>query len=120
MIAVIILSVISIFFWIMTAFTLKGVDWILINGVNLLPNEGKQEFRKKYDVFAINKYIGKNVFLPIAVICSLIVPLIYFDNEWLQSQPALFGIAITIISISFVVYLVRAAIKILDFEKWKK
>jgi len=120
MIAIVILSVVSLFFWILTAFTLKGVDWILINGVNVLPKEDKQKFKEKYDIIAMNKHIGKRVFLPLAILCALIVPLIFFDAEWMQSQPVLFGIIIVVLSIAFLVYLVRATLKVLDFDRWRK
>jgi len=119
MIAVISLSVFSLFFWILTVLTLKGVDWILINGVNILPKEDKKKFKEQYDVIAMNKYVGKNIFLPTAILFSLIVPLVLLDTEWMQSKPVLFGIIIIIVSIAYIVYLVRATLKILDFDRWR-
>ena len=118
----IILSIVSLFLWILTAFTLKGVDWILISGVNTLPKEEKRKFKEKYDVVAMNKYAGKNIFLPTAVLCTLIVLLIFLGAEWKQSAPVLFAVIMTVISVALIVYLVylfRATFKILDFEKWR-
>jgi len=118
MVEVIIVSSLGLFFWILTIFTFKGVDWILINGVNMSSKEEKQKFKEKHDMITMNRYIGKQVFLPIAVLFSLIVPLILFDAEWMQS--AWFGVVILFAIIAFLVLLVRAALKILDFDKWRK
>jgi len=98
----------------------RGVDWILINGVNVLPKEDKQKFKEKYDMISMNKFIGTRMFLPLAVLCSFIVPLIIFEFEWLQAQQVLFGILIFILSFGLLVHLVRVMLKILDFDKWKK
>jgi len=117
MIGIFVLLTISLFFGILAVFCLKGVDWVLINGVNTLSKEEQQEFKDKYDMIAMNRYIGKRILLPLALLCLIYVPIIAFETlDWMQS--AWFGILVIVVSIGGVVVLCSALPKILNFEKW--
>ena len=69
---------------------LRGVDWIFISGWTIMPKEDKQKFKKKHDMVAMNRLIGKRVFIPIAVFCVLggVFSFLYtqFDPVWMQSS----------------------------------
>ena len=71
--------------WAMTIICLRGCGWILISGYSLLPKEDKDKFRQKYDVISMNKYLGKTVFMPLAIICSIISLQILFEPAWMDS-----------------------------------
>ncbi|MCL1996280.1 MAG: hypothetical protein FWG63_08745 [Defluviitaleaceae bacterium] len=54
-------------FWFFAIVCLKGCDWllvILISGFSLADKETKQKYREKNDIPAMNKYMGKTMFLP--------------------------------------------------------
>ena len=124
MIGLIITFVLGLFFVIMFSFCLKGVDWILISGPNMLPKEDRQKYKDKHDMVALNRFIGKRVFLPSAVSCfafSAIVSLVTFsDAEWVQST--WFAVIIVIVVIAFFVLVGSALPKIFGnhFEVDKK
>ena len=118
MIGIIILLPIAMFFGAMTAFCLKGVDWILISGVNMLPKEDKQKFKEKHDMIAMNRLIGKRIFLPLTILClACVLVLIFGIPEWMQS--AWFGAVIVVAIIAALVLVFSALPKILGnhFEK---
>ena len=71
--------------WAMAIICIRGCNWILISGYSLLPKKEKDKFRQKYDVISMNKYLGKTVFMPLAVICSIISFQILFEPAWMNS-----------------------------------
>jgi len=109
--------VLCLFFWIMTILCFK-TDWIFVSGVNMLPKEDKIKYKETHDMKAMNCFIAKRVFLPLAI-ASTISPLIilFEDAEWVQST--WFGILITLVIIALVVSIFSIIPKILGtkFEK---
>ena len=105
-----ILGVLGLIFWILTIFTLRGVDWVLISGVTTLSKGERQKFKEKNNMTEMNRYIGKRVFLPIALMLSIIAPLMLNAN-WMQST--WFGIVIFIVVIVVLVSIFSAIPKIL-------
>jgi general stress protein CsbA len=69
---------------IMTIFCLKGCNWVLLSGHNLSKDDRKR-FREQYDVITMNKYIGKMIFLPLAlgglISCVLLLISILASND---------------------------------------
>ena len=125
MIWVVLYCVMCLFFWIMTFFTLKGVDWILISGVNTLPKEDRLKFKEKHDMAGMNRYAGKRIFLPVSIWVSIFAPLFFslmiFDSDWLQSTwyGTAYGIAIAVCTVVVLVFVFSALPKITGnhFEK---
>ena len=85
MVATAVLLIISLLCWAMTVICLRGVDWILISGVNTLPKAERQKYKEKHDMVAMNKFIGKKVFLPLAIICTITAVVILLDAPWMQT-----------------------------------
>jgi len=110
-------GVLAVFFWFLTAATLKGVDWIFISGVNSLPKEERQAFKEKHDMISMNRYLGKRILLPTAVLFSIIAPLVLSSADWMQS--AWFCAVILISVLSFLMLIVRAVLRILNFDLWR-
>jgi hypothetical protein len=125
MVWVVLYSVLGLFSWIITFFTLRGVDWILISGVNTLPKEDRLKFKEKHDMVGMNRYAGKRIFLPVSLWVSIFAPLFFslmlFDSDWLQSTwyGTFYGIVIAICSIIVLVSIFSALPKITgnNFEK---
>jgi hypothetical protein len=118
MIGFFILLPITLFCATMTIFCLRGVDWILISGVNTLPKEDRRKFKERHDMIAMNKFIGKRVFLPATILCLGFMPFFFFEShEWMQS--AWFGAVIIAVVIAALVPVFSALPKILGshFEK---
>ena len=118
MIGAVICLVLGLFCWAMTIICLN-VDWVMISGVNMLPKDERLKFKEKHDMRAMNKYIGKRMFLPSAIFCSIFTPIIFFEPAWVQSTWA--GVVIFFACIVFIVYIISAVPKILGnkFEKDK-
>jgi hypothetical protein len=118
-------GVLSVFLFVMTAYTLKGVDWIIIIGVNTLPKADKQKFKEKHNMVEMNKYAGKRIFLPFSIWALVFAPLILsitlFNAEWMESTwyGTGYGIMIGIFSIIVLISTFSALPKILGnaFEK---
>jgi len=77
MILFVVYMIFSGFFWVMTAATLRGVDWILISGPNLMPKEDRLKFKEKHDMVGMNRYIGRRVLLPITIWSVVSAPSIF-------------------------------------------
>ena len=116
MIGIIICALLGSFFLIMTAICLN-VDWNMISGVNMLPKEERQKFKEKHDMRAMNRYIGKRIFFPLAVLCSILAPILLLEFELMQSTVV--GIVFFVAVVAFIVYIVSTASKVLGnkFEK---
>ncbi|MCL1988654.1 MAG: hypothetical protein FWG64_11915 [Firmicutes bacterium] len=74
MIITIIMSVCAMFFAFITwACLLKkgGCNWILLSGESIVDKETKQLFRARHDVPAMNRYMAKTGYLPLAVTFTL-------------------------------------------------
>jgi len=125
MIWVVLYSIFGLLSWIMTVFTLKGVDWILISGVNTLPKEDRLKFKEKHDMVGMNRFAGKRIFLPLSIWMSIFAPLffslMFFDSYWLQYTwyGTGYGIMIAICSVAMLVSVFSALPKIMgnNFEK---
>ncbi|MCL2198551.1 MAG: DUF3784 domain-containing protein [Defluviitaleaceae bacterium] len=117
MIWAILMGVLGVFLWVLTIAALKGVDWIFISGVSTLPKEDRQKYKEKHDMPAMNKYIGKRVFLPSAVFVTASIPIMLFPEIFEQ---ALWLAAVIVIAcIALLVSIFSALPKILGghFEK---
>jgi len=97
---------------------LRGIDWIFISGWILMPKEDKQKFRAQHDMLAMNRLIGKQVFLPTAAFCMLtgIYIFIYtqFDPAWMQSQWVVFPISAAVVGLLVSVF--SALLKVLGTQ----
>jgi len=116
LIAFLVFAFFALLSWIMTAVCMK-VDWIFVSGVNLLPKADRQKYKEKHDMRAMNRFIGKRIFMPLAVLFTIIAPISYVDAEWMQS--AWFGVLLVIVVIATLVMIFTALPKILGnkFEK---
>jgi len=116
MIGLIAFLVFALLSWIMTAVCMK-VDWIFVSGVNLLPKADRQKYKEKHDMRAMNRFIGKRKFMPLAVLFTIVAPISYVDAEWMQS--AWFGVLLAFVVIAAIVMIFTAMPKILGnkFEK---
>jgi threonine/homoserine/homoserine lactone efflux protein len=83
----ILIAVCAVMLWVFTYFFIKGVDWIMISGVSTLPKEEKERYRKKHDVTAMNRYTGKMMLLPMAIIFTVGMVFRYVPLEagWMDS-----------------------------------
>ena len=109
---------IVLFSGIMTVFCLKGVDRVLISGAGTLPKKERQKFKEKHDMIAMNKFIGRRVFLPLTVLNLAFLPFMAFNTPgWMQS--AWFGAVMIVAIIAALVPVFSALPKILGnhFEK---
>ena len=113
----IIVILLSLFFWVFTVICLNGCSWILISGYSMASKEEKEMYKKRYDVVAMNRYIGKTVLLPSAVFCTVLIPIIFLQ-ELISEQ--LIGVFIGTSSIAITVLCFYAAIKVLSGEKFKR
>ena len=86
---VILYGAVSLFLWALTFFTLKGVDWILVSGINTLPKEDRQKYKEKHNMIEMNRYAGKRIFFPFAIFTLIVAPLVLsvtiFNAEWLEA-----------------------------------
>jgi len=89
MIWLILYGVSTLLCWIFTAFTLRGVDWILISGVNMLPKEDKQKYKEKHNMVEMNRYIAKKTLLPVSIWLLIFAPFMFsqffFNAEWIET-----------------------------------
>ena len=118
MIHLIIFLVMAALFWIMTILCMK-VDWILVNGVNMLPKEDRLKYKEKHDMRAMNKFIAKRIFMPLAIMSTVVAPVEFLNKEWIET--AWFGAFLVIIIVAPLVLVFSALPKILGktFEKSK-
>ena len=117
MIEFIIFLIFTAFFWFMTIVTLKGVDWILLSGVNILPKEERRKYKEKHDMIAMNRFIGKRIFLPVSVAGTVFMPPLILGAEFVHS--AWFVIPLVIAVVAMLLLIFSALPKILGsaFEK---
>jgi hypothetical protein len=71
--------------WGMSFICMRGCSWILISGTNMLSKEEKQTFREKHDIVAMNRYIGKIIFLPLALYLTAIFFITEYEPAWADS-----------------------------------
>jgi hypothetical protein len=125
MIWVVLYCILGLLSWVITAFLLKGVDWILISGVSTLPKEDRLKFKEKHDMVGMNRYAGKRIFLPVSIWATVFAPmfisLMLFGSEWLQSAwyGTAYAIVIAICSVALLISIFSALPKMLgnNFEK---
>ena len=89
-------SIVAVCLWLLTIKCMRGCDWILISGPNIMPKEDKIKYKQQHDMIRMNKYLGKMVFIPASIITSMFV--IAFALNW--------DIADWIIGLSAVIMLV--------------
>jgi len=111
MIIMLIGLIVGLFFGVLGVICLRGVDWILINGQNMMSKEDKQKFKAKHDMIAMNRFIGKRVLLPIAAffIAGVLFAFIHlqFEPVWMQSS----WIAVPILAaVVYVLYVTFSAL----------
>jgi len=90
----------------------------------MLPKEERQKYKDKHDMVALNRFIGKRVFLPSATSCLAISAIVcldaFTDAEWVKST--WFAVFTIIVVIAFFVFVGSALPKIFGnhFEVDKK
>jgi len=117
MFTLIFMGVISLGCWAMVFACLRGCDWILISGYTLLPKEDKEKFKQQYDIVLMNKYIGKTMFLPISVVCTISMARMLLNFEWMISS--WFNAVFIVIIVAMLVLCFCAAPKILG-DRFKR
>jgi hypothetical protein len=112
----IIIIALCIFFWAFTVICLKGCTHILISGYSLASKDEKRKYKEQYDVVAMNRYIGKMIFLPISLFCTVLIPTFFVNDTMLERFDVITGIgAITVLALCF-----YAAAKVLSGNKFKR
>jgi len=114
---VILMLAVSLLLWVMTVICLRGCNWILISGYSTLPKTDKEKFRARYDVVAMNKYTGKAIFLPMAVICTVGAAWMLFDPAWMRSP--WFGVLFAVVAVAATGYMFYAVTRILG-DRFKR
>ena len=95
---------ITTFLWFFAIACLRGCNWVLATGYSTANKETKQKYREKKDVPAMNKYIGKTIFLPMAILMTLFSAILFIDLapnivSLVENVLGIFGIAVTILAI---------------------
>jgi hypothetical protein len=107
---------------IMTVFCLKGCNWVLLSGYNLSKDDRKR-FREQYDVITMNKYIGKMIFLPLAlggiITCVLLFISFVFPNDIAFFHSGWFATIIVFSALIFIALSFYALIQVLG-NRFKK
>ena len=70
--------------WGMTYFCLraKGSNLFTPSGYLTLPKDERAKYKAKYDVIAMNRYSGKMVYLPLALLLTAMIPLPVYHATW--------------------------------------
>jgi len=91
----------------------SGCNWVMISGIY---GEEKQKYRDKHDVVALNRYAGKSILLPTAIMITMTLPM-PLDFAW--STSAWYGILIGICAVASMVRIFIAIPQMLGtrFEK---
>jgi len=117
MIEFVILLVLSLALWAAAIICMKGCNRMLISGYAMLPKEEREKLKEQYDIIAMNKYIGKTIFLPLAVVFMIIVVMICLEAAWMQSP--WFGALIAIAAFAVLARCAYSAIQIFG-DRFKK
>jgi hypothetical protein len=93
-------------------------DWIFVSGVNMLPKADRKKYKEKHDMRAMNCFIGKRVFLPLSIACTISPLFIVFEDTELMKSTWV-GILITVAIFAFTASIFYAVAKILGgkFER---
>ncbi|MCL1996277.1 MAG: hypothetical protein FWG63_08730 [Defluviitaleaceae bacterium] len=91
------------FSWFFAIACLKGCNWVLVTGYSIADKETKQKYREKNDVPAMNKYIGKTIFLPLAIVMTFFTVISLIDLP-----PDLFSLVGNVLGVGGVVATVLA------------
>ena len=114
MIEGIIVAVVSLLFWVLGAFCLSGLNKLLLSGNT---KKDAEKLKGQYDLISMNRYIGKTIIIPIAVIFSFISVWILFDFHFMSST--IFGVVFGIAVLAVTVLCFYAATQILG-NRFKK
>ena len=98
---IIIFIILVLFFGIMTFFCFRGVDWVMLNG--MIFKADRDKYRQKHDMIAMNRFIGKRIFLPNTILLLTLLPMLF---DWPEGHimttivPMLFFIVAIIVIVS--------------------
>ena len=88
----IVLAVLGLFLWIFGIICCIGLDTCLISGYWWKKERAK--FKKEYDCIAMNRYLSRTMFFPLAGIITVCAVLLYFKFPF--SRTTAFGVIITV------------------------
>ena len=108
--------ILSLIFWILTVICLKGCNKIFISGYSTASDDEKKKYKEKYDVAAMNKFLGKVVFLPLSVFCTALIPMFIYES---MLHGLLIGVITGIASIIILILGIYATVVIVDGDKVK-
>ena len=118
MLLIVLISALALVCWALAFICLKGSDLILLSGISTANKKEKAKFREQYDVRAMNKCIGKLIFVPVAIVttAAAITELMRHLELYL---PSLYGTAITIGTIAAIIICIVGTVFIFNgkFEK---
>ena len=110
------ITILSLIFWILMVICLKDCNKIIISGYSTASEDEKKKYKQKYDVAAMNKFLGKVVFLPLSVFCTALIPIFVYEG---MLYGLLIGIITGIGSIIILILGIYATVVILDGDKFK-
>jgi energy-converting hydrogenase Eha subunit H len=113
----ILLLVLALLLWAAAIKCIIGCDWILVSGVNTLPKEEKQKYKEQHDMVAMNRYIGKRMLLPMAVVCSLYAAVMLIDTDLFRT--VWFGTVIFVTTVAAMGLCFSAVVKVMG-DMFKK
>jgi len=105
MVTLILMCVIGTVCWMLFAVCLKGCNRVLINFYN---HKEREKYREQYDVIAMNKYLGINLMLPLAVTITVGAFVLLFNQLEILNGAALGG-AVTALGVSVLFTVVRTS-----------
>jgi len=74
----------------------KGCNWFMLSGYLTMPKDERAKYKAKFDVVAMNRYMGKMMFLPAAVLVALMIPLPFYPITW---YGAVLGVGALVVSV---------------------
>jgi accessory gene regulator protein AgrB len=101
----------GLFLWFLTINCLRGCNWILVSGISTSSKAVKLQYRMQNDVPAMNRYMGKTIFLPFSIYCTVLWIMMFFNIPWMVE--AWFGIVLTVFTFLMVGFCFYAVVQVL-------
>ena len=114
MIEGIIVAIVSLMFWVFGAFCLRGINRFLLNGYT---KKEAEKAKEQFDVILMNRYIGKTIIIPIAIILTFISVWLLFDFHFMSSTVV--GVAFGIATLAVIILCFYSVTQILG-NRFKK
>lgn|GEM_PF-1116541 len=76
----------------------KGCNWFMLSGYLTMPKEERLKYKAKFDVIAMNRYAGKMIHLPLAILMVLLIPLPFYQGAWYGAVLGIYAVMICVLS----------------------